>query len=91
VLRLALVLLAALAAAGCQSQKMVWTKEGATKADLDTDTFNCLKRMHESGVSEFTFVDPMNDRGVSSGGPAGSRYVKNCLIARGWTPNFVNR
>ena len=89
-LRLVVAVLAVLAAAGCQSQKLSWTKEGSTQADFETDQFNCLKRMHESGFSGFTSIDD-SGRGLSSSGPVTSRYVKNCLVARGWTPSLGNR
>ena len=88
--QLVLALLVALVVSACQNKKIAWDKEGATPADFESDKFNCLKKMHESGFSDFTFVDAAG-RGLGSSGPITSRYVKNCLVARGWTPSLVDR
>ena len=75
---LVLSMLVALAVSGCQ-KPLTWTKPGATQQDYDAEAFNCEKRRHESGFSGLGFSKP-------DGSPARSRYLDNCLAARGWAP-----
>jgi hypothetical protein len=80
--RIATLLLLALALVGCQPPAAEWTKPGATGADLRRDLADCLREGTGPPPFHFWALNESYD-----GARARIARLKDaCMIARGWQP-----
>ncbi len=76
-MKLALVIIAAFALAGCA--RMLWYKEGATQADFRKDTYECEKDARQSGYFGTGFAAQLNMKD----------FQERCMMARGYEKRRV--
>lgn len=71
----AMVLVAALCAAGCAGFQPVWDKPGGTPQSFNTDSYECERDARQSGYYGGGLLGALNFRS----------FADRCMEAHGWT------